>query len=81
MQSRPIEAMRWVNEIESAKSVADVKKSYSITEAKLQTNFEVLGSEIASGLKKVINGEFKRRAFSHERRTLSLGKAGRMDDL
>ena len=65
-KSRPTEAMRWVNEIESAKSVADVKKSYSITEAKLQTNFEVLGSEIASGLKKVINGEFKRRAFSHE---------------
>ena len=58
--------MRWVNEIESTKSVADLKKSYSIAEARLQTNFEVLDSEIASGLKKVINGDFKRRAFSYE---------------
>ena len=29
--SRPIEAMVWMNEIESAKSIADLKTSYSIT--------------------------------------------------
>ena len=32
--SRPIEAMVWVNEIESAKSIADLKTLYSITGAK-----------------------------------------------
>ena len=31
-----------------------------ITAAQLQTTFEVLDSKIASGLKKIINGDFKR---------------------
>ena len=39
---RPIEAMVWINEIESAKSVADLKTSCSITRIELQTKFEVL---------------------------------------
>ena len=39
--SHPIEAMIWVSEIESAKSVADLKTSDSITGSKLQTNFKV----------------------------------------
>ena len=40
--------------------------SNKITEAKLQTNFEVLDSKIASGLKNIINGDIKRRLFVDE---------------
>ena len=32
--SRPIEAMVWINEIESAKSVADLKASHTVIGAK-----------------------------------------------
>ena len=53
----------WINEIESAKSIGDLKASYTITRAKLQTNCEALDAIIASGLKKIINGDFKRRVF------------------
>ena len=42
--------------------------------------------KIAIGLKKIINGDFERRVFIQEeaaqkRKTLSHGKASRMDDL
>ena len=40
--SRPLEAMVCISEIESAKSIADLKSSCSIIGATLQTNFEVL---------------------------------------
>ena len=63
---RPIEGMMWINEIESAKSIADLETSYTITWAKLQTNFEVLDSKIARGLKKVTHGDFIRRVFIQE---------------
>ena len=66
VQFAPIEAMIWVNEIESAKSVADLKISYSNNGDKLQTNFQALDSKIASGLKKIINGDLKRRVFIQE---------------
>ena len=46
--------------------VADLKTSCTITEAKLQTNLEVLFSRVACGLKKIINGDFKRKFFSRE---------------
>ena len=52
--------MTWINEIESAKSVADLKTSFTLTGAKLQTTFEV-HSKRASG-----NGDFKRRVFIPE---------------
>ena len=45
---RPIGAMVCVNDIESAKSIVDLKTS--ITKAKLQTTCKFLDSEIASGL-------------------------------
>ena len=64
--SRPIEAMVWINQIESAKFLADPKTSYATTRARLQTNFEVLGSEKASGFKMIINGDFKRRVIIQE---------------
>ena len=57
--SRQVEATVWINEIESAKSIADLKTSYTITGAKLQTNFEVLHSEITHGLMMIINDDFR----------------------
>ena len=54
-------ASRPVNEIESAKTVADLKTSYCITGAQLQANFEVIDSRIANGLQKVISLEQKFR--------------------
>ena len=46
--SRPIEAVVWTNEIESAKSIADLKTSHSVTGAKLQSNFGVIGWRMVS---------------------------------
>ena len=54
-------------EIVSAKSGADLKSSYSITAAKLQTIFEVLDSRKASGLKKISQRRFERRVFVQRR--------------
>ena len=81
---RPIEAKMWVNDIESAKSVADLQTSYSITGAELQANFKVLDSK-----KQVVSrrsstetskeeSSFKKKL--HKRKTLLHGKASRMDD-
>ena len=39
---------------------------YSINGADLHTNFEGLDSETASGLKKILNGHFKRRVLTQE---------------
>ena len=82
--SRPVEKMVWNNEIESVKSAADLETSHSITGAKLHANFEVLDSIVASGLKKIISGDFKTRVFTQKEAaptaTLSHGKASRMDD-
>ena len=61
--SRPTEAMVWINEIESAKSVADQTTSHTITRAKLQTNIKVLDSKNRVGSRRPLNGDFKRRFF------------------
>ena len=42
---QPTEAMIWISEIETAKSIADPKTSNSVTRANLQTNFEVLDTK------------------------------------
>ena len=47
-------------------SIVDLKTSHPITRVKLQTNFEVLHSKIASALKKIINGVSKRRVCIRE---------------
>ena len=47
--------------------LSHLKTSCSVIGAKLQTNFEVLDSKMASGLKKIINGGFKRRVFIQEK--------------
>ena len=78
--SRPIEAMVCVNEMESAKSTADLKTSVGVAGAKLQTTFEVL-----DGLKKIINGDIARRVFLQEeaaqKKALFHWKASRTDVL
>ena len=53
----------WISEIESARSTADLKTSYTMTRANLQTHLEVLDFKTASGRKKIINGDLKRRVF------------------
>ena len=74
---RPIEAMVWINEIESATSTADLKTPKTITRAKLQTNFEVLDSKECSqedhqrrlqkkGLRSRRSCKKKKNAFSLE---------------
>ena len=49
--------------IRTAKSISDLK---SHIQSQVQTNFEVLDSKMASGLKKIINGDFEREAFIQE---------------
>ena len=77
--------MVWINDIESAQLVADLNMLYAITGERLQTNFEALDSEIVGGLKKNINGDYKRRIFIQaevaQKEKLSYGRASRMDDL
>ena len=52
----------------------------------MKRQFEVLDSKLASILKKIINGDLKRRVLieeveSAQKETLSHGKTGRRDDL
>ena len=78
--------MTWIREIESAKYIAEMRTSNTTTGAELQNHFEVLDSEIVSGLKKIINGDLKkksrhsRRSWT-QRKTLPHWKTSRMDDL
>ena len=68
----------WINEIESAKSIANLKASYTIAGAKLQTDFR--GSrrkkKKASGLKKIMNGDLQRKVpIQEDRKKLSNGES------
>ena len=67
--SRPIEAMVRINEIDSAKSIADLTTSYSVTWAELQTNYGQVVPKAESSFKKKLQ------------KTLSHGKASCMGDL
>ena len=58
--------MVWINEIESAKPIADLKTSYYCHQDQSADYFGILDSKIAGGLKKIINGDFKRRVFIQE---------------
>ena len=64
--SRPLEAMVWISEIESAMSVADLKKLQPITEPGCRQTSKFLILKLARGLKKIINGDFKRRIIIRE---------------
>ena len=58
-------AMAWVHEVDSAKSIADHKISKPIP-GQSSGDFEYFDAKVARGLKKVINGDFKRRVFTDE---------------
>ena len=64
--SRPSEAMVWMNEIETAKSVADLETSSTITGQSCRQTSRILIQKKKRGLNKVINGDFKGRVFSEE---------------
>ena len=70
--SRPIGAMTWINNMGSAKYVAELKTSNSITGADVQTNLQVLGSKIASDLGKPSTETLKK--CLHRRRSCTEGK-------
>ena len=68
--------MIWINEIESTKLTED---GLSCLLGLYQTNFEVLDSKIASGVKKIINGDcFKKgphgRRICTERKRFLTGR-------
>ena len=64
--NRPIEAMIWIIEVESSKSIAELKTLNTTTGAELQTSYEV---------------RFSWRRSCTERKSPSHGKAGRMEEL
>ena len=66
--SRPVEAMIWINEVEPAKCIADLKMSHTMTEAQKQTKCEVLESKTVSGLKKITHGDFETTVFTHQKK-------------
>ena len=59
---KPSDAMPWINEMEDAKRIGDLKISESNT-GQSSVDFEHLDAKIARRLKKVIDGDFKRRVF------------------
>ena len=58
--SFPKEAMGWINEIDSARNMDELISFTSIL-GRMLPDFWVLGSKIASALKKVATTDFKRR--------------------
>ena len=65
--SRPVEAMIWINEVQTAKSIADLKMSHTISGVQKQTNCEDLDSETASDLKKITDGDSESRVSQSRR--------------
>ena len=51
--------MRWVSEINEVKGIADLRTSRSIS-GNTAGDFTVFDAKVAGGLKKIINGDFKR---------------------
>ena len=58
--SVPTEAMVWINEINSARNMDELKSSSSIL-GRMLPDFEVLDSKKASALKKLLSADFTRR--------------------
>ena len=56
----PSEAATWINDIDSARNIDELKSSNSILRRMLP-DFEELDSEIASALKKLLTADFKQR--------------------
>ena len=51
--------MEWIGEVETAKSMGGVQTSASITGKTMLPDFEVLHSQLASGLRKILRGNFQ----------------------
>ena len=56
--SFPTEAMVWINEIDSARNMAELKSSHCKLGRKIP-DLEVLDSKIASALKHLLTADFK----------------------
>ena len=65
--SFPTEAMVWVNEIDSARNVDELKLSSSIL-GRILPDFEILDSNITSPLKKLLTADFNRRVYMEEQK-------------
>ena len=61
--------MAWVNEIEKAKTLGQFSTSYLIMRAS-HGNFETLGSSIASGMVKMLHGDFRKTVLIEDRKAL-----------
>ena len=66
----PRDAMLWIGEVEDAKSIDDLITSASIT-GKSKPDFENLDVNIASGLRKILTGSFKKQVTTAEGKTQS----------
>ena len=78
--TRPIEAMIWINEVLSAKSIVELKRQIQSTGQSCRQLSRF--STKASGLKNIINGNFKSRDFEEagekETRILTGGQVALM---
>ena len=49
----------WINEVDTAKTIHELRSSNFIT-GEAKGDFEVLDSKVASGIEKIIDGDFKK---------------------
>ena len=66
--SFPMDAMLWINEVDSAKSMNELTSSSSIL-GRMFSRFEVHYSPLASPLKKLLNSDLKRGVYMEEQKT------------
>ena len=57
--------MEWIGEVEIAKSLGEVQTSTSVT-GKTVRDFEILYSQLATGLGQILLGNFKRSVATEE---------------
>ena len=74
--------MRWISEVEDAKCIDDFLTSASLT-GKTVLDFESLEFKIASGLRKIVTGNFKKQVTTAEGKAQSEKRSltGRQIDL
>ena len=59
--------MVWINEIDSARNMDELKSSNSIL-GRMILDFEVFDSQMVSALQKLFTADFKRRVYMEERK-------------
>ena len=62
---KPSDAMVCTTEVDEVKSIENLRTSEWIAGHRSR-DFECLDAKVAGGLKKIINGDFKRRIFTEE---------------